>query len=97
MAEAAIAAVVMSVVVDKDNSVWAGRKLSCSAIFGCHSISHQIAFNLGKTALKKYSKVFICCRGYYQNWQIFGQKFTKQNLSFITATIQGRLLFKGGN
>ena len=44
-----------------------------------------------------YRKVFICCRGYYQNWQIFGPKFTKQNLSFITATIQGRLLFKGGN
>ena len=45
----------------------------------------------------KYRKVFICCRGYYQNWQIFCPKFTKQNLSFITATIQGRLLFKGGN
>ena len=44
-----------------------------------------------------YRKVFICCRGYYQNWQIFCPKFTKQNLSFITATIQGRLLFKGGN
>ena len=52
MAEAAIAAVVIPIVVDKDNSVWAGRKLSCSAIFGCHSISHQIAFDLGKTALK---------------------------------------------